>query len=188
LFDAVVERLAQLAARWMHVGFIHVVLNTDNTSIAGETIDYGPCAFMDAYDPQKVFSSIDHHGRYERLRTRPILKWNLARFDDTLLPGFNEHYLSAYQAGLNRKLGLSRVEDGDAELGADLLPCMAASGADFTLTFRGLGDAAGDASRSEAVRALFRNRSAFDVWAARWQARLDWRRGAVKTFSSVCVQ
>ena len=190
LFDAVMQALARLASRWMLVGFIHGVLNTDNTSIAGETIDYGPCAFMDAYDPRKVFSSIDHHGRYAFENQPAILKWNLARFAETLLPlfaedqeqaieiantslaRFNDHYLAAYQAGLNRKLGLSQVIEGDAELGADLLACMAANSADFTLTFRTLGDAAGDAGRSEGVRRLFRDPSAFDAWAVRWQSRV----------------
>ena len=190
LFDAVVMALAKLSARWMLVGFIHGVLNTDNTSIAGETIDYGPCAFMDAFDPAKVFSSIDHHGRYAFKNQPAIIKWNLARFAETLLPLFGDddaraveianallacfdrHYLTTYQSGLNRKLGLTDVSEGDAALGAELVATMAVSGADFTLTFRALSEAAADSSQDGEIRKLFAESSAFDAWVTRWRARL----------------
>ena len=190
-FDAVAAKLASLTARWMHVGFIHGVLNTDNTSIAGETIDYGPCAFMDAYDPAKVFSSIDQFGRYAFANQPAIIKWNLARLAETLLPliadgadaavevlnaslaRFDDRYNEAYLAGLRRKLGLALALDGDGALGRDLLTSMAENAADFTLTFRALSEAAGDESRDADVRALFTNASAYDEWAKRWRERLS---------------
>ena len=138
-FEAVVRGLADLVARWMQVGFIHGVLNTDNTSIAAETIDYGPCAFMDAYHPDKVFSSIDQFGRYAFSNQPVIIKWNLARLAETLLPflasdedkaiataneslkAFDSLYQEAYAAGMGRKLGFARPRDGDQALIQDLL-------------------------------------------------------------------
>jgi uncharacterized protein YdiU (UPF0061 family) len=190
-FDAVAAGLASLTARWMHVGFIHGVLNTDNTSIAGETIDYGPCAFMDAYHPAKVFSSIDQFGRYAFANQPAIIKWNLARLAETLLPliadgadaaveglnaslaRFDDLYNEAYLAGLRRKLGLELALDNDGALGRDLLSSMAENAADFTLTFRALSEAAGDESWDADVRALFTNASAYDEWAKRWRERLS---------------
>ena len=161
-YDAVVAALARLTARWMLIGFIHGVLNTDNTAIAGETIDYGPCAFMDAYHPDKVFSSIDQFGRYAFASQPAVIKWNLARFAETLLPliandpdkaieaanasiaRFNEHYEQEYISGLRKKLGLATEMDGDFELATDLFVRMAQNQADFTLTFRHLSEAAGE--------------------------------------------
>ena len=190
-FDAVRGRLANLAASWMCIGFIHGVLNTDNTSIAGETIDYGPCAFMDAYHPAKVFSSIDQFGRYAFANQPSIIKWNLARFAETLLPFianggdqaveaanaslalFDQLFRDAYLAGLRRKLGLSLPLEGDADLATDLLTRMAENEADFTLTFRALSDAAGEESRDADVRLLFVNPAAWDAWAKRWRERLS---------------
>ena len=189
-FDAVVSSLAILVARWMLIGFIHGVLNTDNTSIAGETIDYGPCAFLDNYDPDKVFSSIDQFGRYAFANQPAIIKWNLARFAETLLPlmaggpekaieaantslaNFDTQYQQAYGAGLRRKLGLTQPIEGDLELGADLLQRMAENRVDFTATFRGLSEASSDAEGGENVRRLFVNPTAFDEWSTRWRARL----------------
>ena len=190
-YDAVVASLARLTARWMLVGFIHGVLNTDNTAIAGETIDYGPCAFMDAYHPDKVFSSIDQFGRYAFANQPAVIKWNLARFAETLLPliadgadkaveaanasiaRFDDHYHTAYAGGLRQKLGLALEMDGDTDLGADLLARMAENKADFTLTFRALSEAAADSERDKDVRALFAQPSAFDDWASRWRQRLS---------------
>jgi uncharacterized protein YdiU (UPF0061 family) len=190
LFDAVVARLADLVARWMLIGFIHGVLNTDNTSIAGETIDYGPCAFMDAYHPARVYSSIDDYGRYAFSNQPTIIKWNLARFAETLLPlmaddtdaaiaiatkslqRFDGHYHEAYRSGMRRKLGLAQAMEGDLALAADLLTRMAENKADFTLTFRALSDAAGDPGRDLDVRALFADPAAYDGWAVRWRERL----------------
>src|SRR6201985_3425375 len=171
LLAAVVARQADLVARWLHVGFIHGVMNTDNTSISGETIDYGPCAFMDHYDPAQVFSSIDEMGRYAYANQPRIALWNLTRLAECLLPlfgseqeqaineaqeilgAFPEKFSAAYQAGLRAKIGLFTARDGDEALVQDMLDAMAHGKADFTLTFRRLGDAAaGDASE---VRALF---------------------------------
>ena len=187
LLDAVVARQASLVARWLLIGFIHGVMNTDNCSVSGETIDYGPCAFMDAYDPAKVFSSIDQHGRYAYGNQPRIAVWNLARLAETLLPlladdedkavevaqdvlaEFSPRFEAAYFGGLRRKIGLVTEQDGDVTLVNDLLKLMAENAADFTLTFRRLCDAAAD---DGAVRALFADPAAFDSWAARWRWRL----------------
>ena len=157
-------------------------MNTDNTSISGETIDYGPCAFMDAYDPAKVFSSIDHGGRYAYGNQPRIAHWNLARLAETLLPllgededaavavaqealaGFAPQFAAAYRAGLRRKLGLGAERAGDAALAQDLLARMAENGADFTLTFRLLCDAAAGPA-GDAVCALFADPAGYDAWA-----------------------
>jgi uncharacterized protein YdiU (UPF0061 family) len=189
-FDAVIGALAELTARWMLVGFIHGVLNTDNTSIAGETIDYGPCAFMDAYHLDKVFSSIDHHGRYAFGNQPRIIKWNLARFAETLLPllaggpdaaiaaandrlaSFNGCYERAYLVGLRKKLGLRTALEGDLQFGQDLLRRMAENQADFTLTFRALSEASADPSHDAETRQLFSNPAAFDQWVKIWRERL----------------
>ena len=189
--EAVVARQAELIARWLLVGFIHGVMNTDNCSISGETIDYGPCAFMDAYDPATVFSSIDRQGRYAYGNQPRIGVWNLTRLAETLLPlladdqdkaveiaqavlaGFGKVFEAAYFGGLRRKIGiLSPERDGDNALVQDLLTAMAKNQADFTLTFRGLCNAAVRPDRDAAVRDLFTDPSVYDAWAIRWRQRL----------------
>ena len=190
LLDAVVEAQAGLIAQWLLVGFIHGVMNTDNMSVAGETIDYGPCAFLDRYDPEAAFSAIDVQGRYAYGNQPAIGHWNLTRLAECLLPllsededaavaeaqealgGYAPSFEEAYVAGLRRKLGLLTYLDGDAALGRDLLAVMAAGGADFTLTFRRLGDAASGPDGDSGVRVLFADPGAFDGWAARWRQRL----------------
>ncbi len=188
LLSAVVARQAALVAQWMLVGFIHGVMNTDNCAISGETIDYGPCAFMDAYNPDTVFSSIDHAGRYRYGHQPRIVQWNLARLAEALLPllsededravgiaqdilaGFADQFHAAWLAGLRRKLGLATVQDGDEALAQALLQAMAEGQADFTLSFRLLAAAAtGDATP---LRAQFFGTAALDAWLPRWQARL----------------
>ncbi|MGJ4962103.1 protein adenylyltransferase SelO [Bradyrhizobium sp. HKCCYLRH3061] len=189
LLDAVIARQAKLIADWLLVGFIHGVMNTDNTSVSGETIDYGPCAFMDAYDPKQVFSSIDEFGRYAFANQPRIALWNLTRLAECLLPlfgddkdeaikeaeaaldGFAAEFTDAHQAGLRRKLGLFTRAEGDQPLAQALFDAMAAAKADFTLTFRRLSDAAGNGDLGE-VRSLFEDPAGFDEWAARWQQRL----------------
>jgi uncharacterized protein YdiU (UPF0061 family) len=174
----------------MLIGFIHGVMNTDNTSVAGETIDYGPCAFMDAYDPTTVFSSIDHAGRYAYGNQPSIALWNLTRFAETLLPllaedeglavaaakellsSFAPRFQRAYVAGLQRKIGLATDREEDGALAQDLLERMAKSGADFTLTFRRLCDAAVDTANDPTVRTLFADPATYDAWAVRWRRRL----------------
>lgn len=186
LFEAVIAGQAELVARWMLVGFIHGVMNTDNCSIAGETIDYGPCAFMDAYKPDTVFSSIDHGGRYAYANQPRICHWNLARFGETLLPlldddsdkalaianevlgTFQDRYGKALMTGMRRKLGLFTEEAGDAQLAQELLNAMAEGQADFTKTFR-LLDPESDAK----VRVLFADAEKYDAWAPRWRERLQ---------------
>ena len=190
LLDAVVARQADLIARWMLIGFIHGVMNTDNTSIAGETIDYGPCAFMDEYNPATVFSSIDHFGRYAYGNQPNIGQWNLARFAETLLPllaedkdqavamakeslgSFAPRFRQAYFAGLQRKIGLATDREEDVAIAQDLLTRMAKNGADFTLTFRRLCAAAAGPEGDAAVRALFTDPTSYDAWAVRWRRRL----------------
>jgi uncharacterized protein YdiU (UPF0061 family) len=185
LLEHVIAGQAALMARWLLVGFIHGVMNTDNMAISGETIDFGPCAFLDVYDPGKSFSAIDRQGRYAYGMQPRMAQWNLARFAETLLPllsenedaavvlaqealaGFVARFEAAYAAGLNAKLGLAEQRAGDLELGQDLLACMAANGADFTRTFRGLSE-----EEPGRVRTLFADPTAFDAWSLRWQARL----------------
>jgi uncharacterized protein YdiU (UPF0061 family) len=190
LLDAVIARQADLVARWLLIGFIHGVMNTDNTAISGETIDYGPCAFMDAYDPATVFSSIDSFGRYAYGNQPRVAAWNLARLAETLLPllgededsalaaaqemlaTFGPRFETAYLGGLRRKIGLCTEREGDAALAQDLVKRMAENGADFTLTFRRLCDAAADPEGDATARALFTDPGAYDEWAALWRQRL----------------
>ena len=189
LLAAVATRQAELVARWLLVGFVHGVMNTDNTSISGETIDYGPCAFLDGYDPGAVFSSIDRDGRYAYANQPRIMHWNLARLAEALLPllgddqeaavaaanaalsGFAHGFEAAWRAGLGRKLGLAEARESDKALADDLLRLMAESRADFTLVFRRLGDAAGGPG-IEPVRELFVDPTKLDPWVIRWRARL----------------
>ena len=193
LLERVTGRQAELIARWLLVGFIHGVMNTDNMSIAGETIDYGPCAFMDAYDPATVFSSIDRHGRYAYANQPRIATWNLARLAETLLPllaedekqaiaqaeevlgGFAPAFEAAFLDGMRKKLGLAGTAGDDLALAQDFLNLLAANAVDFTLAFRRLADAAGDPDAERPVRDLVG--AGFDAWAARWQQRL-----AMETF------
>ena len=190
LLDSVIRRQAQLIARWMLVGFIHGVMNTDNMTVSGETIDYGPCAFMDAFHPETVYSAIDQRGRYAFQNQPGIAAWNLARFAETLLPllnpdhdaaikdaedalgGFETHFEAAYSSGFRAKLGLHESHPDDEKLALDLLERMDAGNADFTLTFRGLCDATADDVHDDDVARLFTDPAAFAEWAPRWRARL----------------
>ncbi len=189
--DGVIARQARLVARWMGIGFIHGVMNTDNMSVSGETIDYGPCAFMDAYDPAAVFSSIDRGGRYAYQNQPGIALWNLTRLAECLLPllaededaalaaaqeaiaAFAPTYLAAQLDAFRRKLGLHGEQEGDQVLVTDLLDRMALGKADFTLTFRRLCDAASDFTRDREVRDLFIDPTAYDAWAKTWRIRLS---------------
>lgn len=195
LLEAVIARQARLIARWMQLGFIHGVMNTDNMSIAGETIDYGPCAFMDGYRHQRVFSSIDRHGRYAYNSQPGIGLWNLVRLAETLVPLLAEstdeavkiaqthletyqgQYEAAWLAGMRAKLGLTAGVDSDAQdkaLIEALLDAMDANEADFTLTFYHLSRlGAGSPAQDHAIRGLFARPAAFDDWAARWRERLQ---------------
>jgi uncharacterized protein YdiU (UPF0061 family) len=188
LLEGIVARQAELVAQWLLVGFIHGVMNTDNMSVAGETIDYGPCAFMDAYGPGTVFSSIDSFGRYAYVNQPTIAHWNLTRLAETFLPilsddsrkareaaeaalgGFAPRFEAAFHSGLQRKIGLFAEREQDVTLIRDLLDGMAQNGADFTLAFRRLADAA--EGRDEPVRSLFIDPTTFDAWAGRWRERL----------------
>ncbi len=191
LLRAVVARQAALIAQWMNVGFIHGVMNTDNMALSGETIDYGPCAFMEAYDPATVFSSIDHQGRYAFGNQPEIAYWNLTRFAETLLPflsddadqavalatevivAFPAQYRAQLLRGQRGKLGLQRSEadddSADTALADDWLALLQAQQVDFTLGWRRLADAA--AGDDALLRALFADASTLDAWLARWRAR-----------------
>jgi uncharacterized protein YdiU (UPF0061 family) len=177
MLHAAIERQASLIAKWMNVGFVHGVMNTDNMALSGETIDYGPCAFLDTYDPATVFSSIDHNGRYSYINQPGIAQWNLARLAETLLPllhpdeeqsiliaqealeGFTGKFQTFQLAGMRSKLGLTNEEPGDARLVADLLEWMHSSRADFTNTFRTLDPENAQAAIPES-------------WTRLWNARL----------------
>jgi uncharacterized protein YdiU (UPF0061 family) len=187
LLRAVSERQARLVAQWMNVGFIHGVMNTDNMTLSGETIDYGPCAFLEAYDPATVFSSIDRGGRYAYGNQPRIAQWNLARFAEALLPlvapeseravalatevidGFAEIFARERVAGQRRKLGLASENAGDAELADAWLALLAEQRVDLTLAWRRLADAA--AGDPAALDALFEDRAPLDAWLARWRER-----------------
>jgi uncharacterized protein YdiU (UPF0061 family) len=174
----------------MGVGFIHGVMNTDNSSISGETIDYGPCAFLDTYDPAKVFSSIDQFGRYAYANQPGIAQWNLARLAEALLPllhadrdegvkiaqeliaGFRAPFEGAYMAVLRAKFGLLTEEHEDGDLMQGFLDRMAEGGADFTRTFRALNAAASDPQADKDVRAEFIDPMLFETWVEGWRARL----------------
>jgi uncharacterized protein YdiU (UPF0061 family) len=178
----------------MLLGFIHGVMNTDNTSVSGETIDYGPCAFLEAYDPGTVFSSIDSQGRYAYGNQPRIALWNLTRLAESLLPlleqeegseeaavasaqealtAFASKYDAVHIAGLRSKLGLFTGHNGDLALAQDLLERMAVNRADFTLTFRRLCEAAAGTEGDAGVRTLFADPAAYDMWAVAWRQRLD---------------
>ena len=191
LLDAVIAATARLVAAWQRVGFIHGVMNTDNMSIAGETIDYGPCAFMDTYDPATVYSSIDRGGRYAYGNQPAIAHWNLTRLAEAMLPllgetpdaaragahaaldAFAPQFGAAWLGGMRAKLGLATEAPGDADLVQSLLDTMTANRADFTLTFRQLAEAAAaKAAPHDPVRALFIDPAAFDAWALQWRSRL----------------
>ena len=185
----VTRRQAELITRWMLVGFIHGVMNTDNMAISGETIDYGPCAFMDEYDPKTVFSSIDSFGRYAYTNQPAIAQWNLARLAETLIglidpdtekaialatdvvQPFIDQFDGLFLAGMRRKIGLATEEDGDGELVRDLLTLMQESHADFTLTFRKLALLASDPAELPPLRESFSKDSNIDGWLREWQER-----------------
>ncbi len=190
-YKAVTARQAELIARWLHVGFIHGVMNTDNMTISGETIDFGPCAFLDTYDPKKVFSSIDQVGRYAYASQPAIGQWNLARLAETLVPLFDDNQdtavelandaLGEYGAifqrhwldGMRRKIGLAMSEEGDLDLLQALLTAMHQGEADFTLTFRRLCDSASDPAADAVLASTFASAEAIGPWLQNWRQRLS---------------
>lgn len=194
LLRAVARRQARLVAQWMNLGFIHGVMNTDNMTLSGETIDYGPCAFMEAYDPEAVFSSIDHAGRYAYGNQPAIARWNLARFAETLLPLMADEndeaaiervvadatavidevadWLDAERlAGQRAKLGFTSEDPADAALAADWLHLLHRQAVDYTRAWRWLAAAA--EGHAEPLRDQFADRAALDAWLTRWRERLS---------------
>lgn len=196
LLAEVLQRQAHLIARWMLIGFIHGVMNTDNTSISGETIDFGPCAFMDAYHPATVFSSIDHGGRYSYANQPAIAQWNLVRFAETLLPllasdfkdskriahevieSFPSAFRKEISEGYARKIGLDPFEPSDVSLFEDLLTAMAQGKADFTLVFRQLCDVVENGEAEERFKYLFSDTKIPADWLQRWRKRLETKMGS----------
>jgi uncharacterized protein YdiU (UPF0061 family) len=187
-YESVIDTQASLVAQWMLVGFIHGVMNTDNMAISGETIDYGPCAFMDTFDPATVFSSIDHGGRYAYGNQPHIAPWNLARLAETLLPlidddtdtaiaaatatlqTFPERFHRSWSAGMHAKLGLTRADELTGALIDDLLTLLHEQTVDYTSSFRALS--AWLREDAAPARALYTNPSRFDAWTSRWREQL----------------
>ncbi len=192
LLDGVVKAQAELVASWMQVGFIHGVMNTDNCSISGETIDYGPCAFMDIFEADMVYSSIDHMGRYAYSNQSRIAQWNLAQLAQSLLlllgddedsaigeakaaiKAYREIYEQFWLKGMAQKLGLAKERDGDRALIEELLDLMAQNNADFTLTFRGLSNLSLVANdQDQAMLDLFDQPASLNDWLGQWRERLQ---------------
>ena len=191
LLRAVVERQAALIAQWLGVGFIHGVMNTDNMSISGETIDFGPCAFLDEYDPTTVFSSIDHAGRYAYGSQPKVAQWNLTRLAETLLPlidvdegraiasatevvnGFGARFEECWLDEMRRKLGLAKAAPGDAELIRRFLALMQAARADFTLTFRHLAEVTSAGAPPPSLTQRLGDAPPVADWLAAWRGRLS---------------
>ncbi|MEM9110147.1 MAG: YdiU family protein [Planctomycetota bacterium] len=200
LLDAVMQKQIDLIVHWMRVGFIHGVMNTDNMALSGETIDYGPCAFMDTYDPATVFSSIDHQGRYAYANQPKIALWNLTRFAEALLPvidddekqaiakaeatlnTFSTGYRKKWLAMMRAKLGLTKEDEADETLIAGLLNWMKATKADYTNTFRDLGSP----GFSPGCKAPY-DTEAFSAWHTDWQARRE-RYGESRKASQALMQ
>jgi uncharacterized protein YdiU (UPF0061 family) len=196
MLDAVVAAQAELVARWLLVGFIHGVMNTDNMAVSGETIDYGPCAFMDQYDPATVFSSIDRLGRYAYGNQPQIALWNLTRLGEAMLPlladdtdaavedaqdalaAFGLRFERAYHGGLRAKLGLATAREEDVELAGEILVGMAENQVDFTNFFRRLSDAGREPGNDELIRSLFVDPTRCDALLARWRERLAQERAS----------
>lgn len=190
MLSLVAERQAKLIARWLSIGFIHGVMNTDNMAISGETIDFGPCAFLDEYDPRKVFSSIDERGRYAYANQPGIGQWNIARLAECLLPlldaeedkaieaangvlkDFGDVFQAAWLDAFRAKLGLTGEAEDDRALVSDFLELLHQGGADFTLTFRTLSKVAGGAA-VETLTTLFNSPLGLSDWLTRWRARID---------------
>ncbi len=190
LLNNVIQAQAALVAHWMSLGFIHGVMNTDNMSVSGETIDYGPCAFIDQFDPDTVFSSIDQQGRYAYRNQPMIAQWNLARLAEALLPlraetkakgvelataalnEFPARYYQAWQDRMSAKLGLASTAAAKT-LAEQLLQLMAANKVDFTIFFRTLAFAVSDVSAAQGPASLFADQQGWQVWAAQWQQQLQ---------------
>ena len=196
LLNAVIERQAKLVAAWMHIGFIHGVMNTDNMTISGETIDYGPCAFMDIFSMEAVFSSIDSHGRYKYGSQAHAAQWNLARLADSLLPLlhedtekavklaeeaidiYNTTFNQAWITGMRCKLGLFGKEADDFSLVQKLLDWMQTSNADYTRTFR-------DLTQENIPENKAYNSQVFQKWYTQWRARITRNQKPLKTSLSL---
>lgn len=189
LLGAVSEQQAKLVAKWMCLGFVHGVMNTDNTSLAGETIDYGPCAFMEHYDQGTSFSSVDVGRRYAYGNQPMVAQWNLARLAEALLAADDDpdarletakeligqyftHYEYYWLAGMRAKLGLTTEEDADAELIHQWLDLLATNEADFTLTFWALADSVKSGVNNVELQAQFSDQTALENWLTRWRTRL----------------
>lgn len=190
-FKKVVTAQAKLVAKWMQLGFIHGVMNTDNTSISGETIDYGPCAFLDEYDPSKVFSSIDRHGRYSYGNQGQIAQWNLASLGKAISPllnldshktfdflneqvsSFIDQFNQTWSIGMAEKLGIQNFQKDDLEMIQKILNLMTKHAADFTLSFRTLSQFANSPENSDPLEIMFQHDLEFMKWLEQWKSRVD---------------
>jgi uncharacterized protein YdiU (UPF0061 family) len=190
LLRGLVRRQAELVAQWMNLGFIHGVMNTDNMTLAAETLDYGPCAFMDTYHPETVYSFVDQGGRYAYGNQPVMAQWNLTRFAECLLPllaedeqsavdiaqpvidEFGAYYEHARRVGMGAKLGLGEPREGDDDLVDGILDALTRAEVDYTLFFRRLSAIAADPFQDAPVRELFAEGSLWDAWRERWQQRL----------------
>ena len=188
-FAAVCDRQASLISKWMNIGFIHGVMNTDNMTISGETIDYGPCAFMDKYDPKTVFSSIDHNGRYAYLNQPAILVWNLAKLAETLIPLINENeeksvkqltevlqlvmpsYQEYFYKEFRKKLGLNNIDHKNIKIIDGYLKILHSESIDFTLSFRNLAKIVNKSMRVE--DSVFRDSKNFEKWFKAWKKEIN---------------
>ena len=198
MFGAVAERQAALVAGWMTIGFIHGVMNTDNMTLSGETIDYGPCAFMDRFDANTVYSSIDRNGRYAYANQPMIANWNLARLAEAMLPlfaedtdtavnlamdvlnAFPQHYQAHWLNRMRAKLGMSGSQPDDMTLANDFLTSMSGQAVDYTQAFRCLGEVAKNSGNTEShdqalttLRSLYIDSTALNAWLPRWQQRVQ---------------
>ncbi len=202
LLNAVIDSQAHLIASWMHIGFIHGVMNTDNMAISGETIDYGPCAFLDEYDPAKVFSSIDYHGRYAFANQGRIAQWNLARFAETILflldadqhkavkcaensiSLFSELFENYWVVGMLEKIGIATQQKNDLQFIEQLLKLMQEHKADYTLTFRYLPLSIENNSYKKELEEIFNSSQGFKSWYESWQERLNVEDGSLVEISN----
>ena len=200
------ERQASLIAKWMHIGFIHGVMNTDNATISGETIDYGPCAFMDNYDPNTVFSSIDHHGRYAYGNQPNIGQWNIACLGQCLIPlinseknksieiieeildNFGDTFRKYWLSGMCKKIGLLKNKRNNHILLDELLYLMEKDKSDFTLTFRYLSDLVGEVNNNSLFKQQFSSKNEIDCWLVKWQECLKKENNGVKEIKNLMLK
>jgi uncharacterized protein YdiU (UPF0061 family) len=206
LLEEVIDVQAALVAKWMQLGFIHGVMNTDNTTISGQTIDYGPCAFMEAYDPNTVFSSIDYHGRYAYGNQPQIMQWNLTRLAQCLVPLidanqekairltqealdlYQDKYDAYYWNGFAQKIGIQKAHETDKSLLKELFQIMTDTKADFTQTFHNLSNAIKETTNTAYLNKLCSIQPGFSDWIKQWRTRCAKGSGSTTEISELMHQ